>query len=534
MTQATMDRANASPPLPAHAPPADSGRGRTSRTVIVVVAVVALLLSGVARHLAMEQRARSAPMLAGGGRGATTSLSGMNSYALALLLGGLRGPLVMFLWPSSEMQKSERDLQDFDTKIEWIRLLQAEFDTVHIFQIWNKAYNISVQMANLGNKYTTILDALDYAQKVDGERPNNINMISAIAQIYFDKLGNSQEKQYYKRRIRAESLPHELRQKLSRDDPGWRRLELDPILDDHGNVLPEYLRPGRVQLSDERMGLHYDGSALQFLPQFGPYPYGLSPFGLGYNYYKRSQVLQEIGKQRHAQLSDLVIDSRPALSLKNWAEDEHRHARRQETAAADRKVPLDDEELDQASADLSPTTQFPPERLPLVREAIFGYGLSERLVKAAHAEYEQHTTRYPTNVGLYAQHRDSLSGVGRMSVADRLYLEAMIAADPAEAARLRKAAAEAYDAAIDAYAVVILRYYVSPVLVQELYPPGLTREAIEQQLNVTQRRQLLSLVLEAMRRGDNAENAEDVQEYMRGIARAETRLELLSGPAPAQ
>ena len=32
----------------------------------------------------------------------------MNSYALTLLLGGLRGPLVMFLWPSAEDQKSER------------------------------------------------------------------------------------------------------------------------------------------------------------------------------------------------------------------------------------------------------------------------------------------------------------------------------------------------------------------------------------------------------------------------------------------
>ena len=39
----------------------------------------------------------------------------MNSFALALLLGGLRGPLVMFLWTSSETQKTERNLEDFDT-----------------------------------------------------------------------------------------------------------------------------------------------------------------------------------------------------------------------------------------------------------------------------------------------------------------------------------------------------------------------------------------------------------------------------------
>ena len=67
-------------------------------------------------------------------------------------------------------QKIDRDLEDFDTKIEWIRLLQPEFDTVHIFQIWNKAYNISVLMASPANKYTTILDAVDYARSVDQEQ----------------------------------------------------------------------------------------------------------------------------------------------------------------------------------------------------------------------------------------------------------------------------------------------------------------------------------------------------------------------------
>ena len=532
MTEATLER----PPNTRRNGDRLDGPGGTMgprKAIIISVAIVALLLSGFARHVAMDQRRKTASAFGAGGQG-TASLSAMNSYALALLLGGLRGPLVMFLWPSSEMQKSERNLQDFDTKIEWIRLLQAEFDTVHIFQIWNKAYNISVQMANLGNKYTTILDALDYAHKVDSERPNNINMISAIAQIYFDKLGNSQEKQYYKRRIRAESLPHELRQKLSRDDPGWRRLELDPILDDQGNVLPQYLQPGRLRLTDERTGLTYDGSQLQFLPQFGPYPYGLSPFALGYNYYKRAQLLQEVGKQRHAQLSDLVVDSRPALSLKNWAEDEFRHARRQEIAAVGRKPPSDDELLDQASADVPPTAGVPTERQALAREAIFGYGLAQRLVQAAQQEYEQHTARYPTNVTLYAQHRDSLTGVARMSAADETYLKSILATDPGEADRLRKTAGEAYDAAIDAYAVVILRYYVNPQLVSELFPPGLTREAIEQRLTPTQRRQLLMLVLEAMRRGDNAENAEDVQEYMRAIGRAETRIELLGGAGPAR
>ena len=153
---------------------------KSARATIVAILIISLLAAGATRQWTDNLRAR-----AGGGdaalAGSGSSLSSMNSYALALLLGGLRGPLVMFLWPSSENQKTENNLESLDTKIEWIRLLQAEFDTVHIFQIWNKAYNISVQMASLSNKYATILDALDYAAEVDKSRPDNINIMNAIA-----------------------------------------------------------------------------------------------------------------------------------------------------------------------------------------------------------------------------------------------------------------------------------------------------------------------------------------------------------------
>src|SRR5438093_2920449 len=164
------------------------------RIATVLVLIIAIVGSGATRRWA--EAVRGEPIVAASSSG--RSLSGMNSYALALLLGGLRGPLVMFLWSSSETQKTENNLEDFDSKVEWIRLLQPEFDTVHIFQIWNKAYNISVKMTNVSNKYSTILDALDYAHNVDAEKPNDINIVSAIGGIYFDKFGNSAEKVYYR------------------------------------------------------------------------------------------------------------------------------------------------------------------------------------------------------------------------------------------------------------------------------------------------------------------------------------------------
>ena len=132
----------------------------------MIVSLIACGLSGGGRQIGNTRTPAHARVLADGG-----ALSGMNSYSLALMLGGLRGPLVMVLWSKVENQKIDRDLEDVDTMIEWIRLLQPEFDTVHIFQIWNKAYNISALMASTASKYTTILDAIDYARRVDAEKP---------------------------------------------------------------------------------------------------------------------------------------------------------------------------------------------------------------------------------------------------------------------------------------------------------------------------------------------------------------------------
>ncbi len=276
------------------------------RIGVVVLLVVALIAADWTRDQTIQEKAvlHSHSGLPGASATADTGVGTLPSYATALLLGGLRGPLVMILWMSSENQKQEHDLQDFDTKVEWIRLLQPEFDTVHLFQIWNKAYNISVQMASLRNKYTTILDAIDYGQKVETERPDDINIITAVAMIYGDKLGTSQEHVYYRHRVRRETqtlirveFPEsrtddfraaaaktlwnenespleavdqthtvrvvmepinaralqntfsgagityspETRRESTNNDPSWRRVRLDPMLDENGNVLPALL-----------------------------------------------------------------------------------------------------------------------------------------------------------------------------------------------------------------------------------------------------------------------------------------------------
>src|SRR3712207_6046297 len=112
-----------------------TGGGRAALAVMVGAALVAASLFRGATMRSSLYRQENNTFAA-----TDTSTKQFDSYTLGLLLGGLRGPLVMTLWSSSENQKGERNLEYINTKIELIRLLQPEFDSVHLFQIWNKAY----------------------------------------------------------------------------------------------------------------------------------------------------------------------------------------------------------------------------------------------------------------------------------------------------------------------------------------------------------------------------------------------------------
>ena len=562
--------------------------------VIVIVLIVALLGSAWLRSIVIGQR-RALDAARGQQTTSQANLSKLNSFALGLLLGGLKGPLVMALWTSSETQKNDKDLDDFDTKVDLIRLLQPEFDTVHLFQIWNKAYNISVQMANLPNKYTTILDALEYAFSVDRERPGNINIISAIGGIYFEKLGSSNEKVYFSPRLRDESrtdvdhyrvtfpatkraevlrearlagastwtliareLPDKpdtltisLRkdagdalkqrltdpavefveresQKIAREKSAGRRLEHETLLDDTGNILPRFLHPregGEPTYTDA------DGSALPYLKQFEPYPLGVSPLALGYNYFKRAQWLQENRGARHAQTSDRVVSSRPALALKKWSEEDWFDGRRGEIVLLNGTPPRDDEKLESIAADLPLTTVIPPS--PLREQTIYRYETSARIADAAVAEYHHHLALFPSDFTTYASHVESSQAQAQLVRGDAAYLK-LLQADPADRSDLIAQAIDHYQKAANLFTRHIFRFYMADELVPDVLPRdqrGLTRVDVENPARLRDEELPLALFKLRARHLQASQgaigNEEEFDEYFAMIARAQKRLQYL-------
>jgi hypothetical protein len=551
-----------------------------NRLPIIAVLLLSLVSAGFARQWASIQRSRG---VGAAHASSAAKLGQMNSYALALLLGGLRGPLVMFLWPSAETQKQEKNLQDFDTKIEWIRMLQAEFDTVHIFQIWNKAYNISVQMSNLSNKYRTILDAIDYAERVDRERPGNINILTAIGGIYFDKLGGSAEKWYYREHVREESmarqdmvritLPQSKREELKklaldaglpgrklnlvgddRDGEIWvtvpkavadkikqklngpemkyadrpRRSDSDyhgqlrPRLDAGGSILPEFLAARTPRPPDKPAGEWNDGSELQYLKDYQPFPYGIPPYALGYAYYKRAQVLQSVNQQKHAQLGDSVIDSRPALSLKSWAEDEWERACRAELEAFGKPTAGERPALQAPTASIKLTDA--PEHKPPIEEAIFEYGRAATISQHSIAEYERHLKNDSVNITTYLSHIDEARAMGFLCGGNRDYLSALN--DPARRIELAKSAADLYRAALRQYRIIVLTYYTNDELAQKVYPKDLTRATVAQKnLSDEQLGELIQKVRAALPSDlTTYENGDELREMLSYIDRIQQRL----------
>jgi hypothetical protein len=530
MTTMTSNDPHLSVRRPAPQPPkpgADRSRARVLSGVVVIVAfVVSLVLQNVtlSRHRQLVANT-----------GSEANVSNLNSSSLALLLGGLRGPLVMMLWTSSESQKQEKDLEDFDSKIELIRLLQPEFDSVHIFQMWNKAYNISVQMANKANKYATIVDALEYGYKINQQHPNDINIVSQIGQLFFDKLGSSQEQHYYIDRVCRESFP-DVRvtlpanaiptleaalaktnieparrltlvqqaqrngsiviDKLSADivqstlnGPGvkyeeartqafnenGRRVRLDPILDLNGRLT--VAAAGDPGINPDSL----NAPILAWLRKFEPFPTGVSPLAIGNAYYKRSQILKDELHQKHLQLSDLVVDNRPAISTKNWAENEWGAGRRAEMAALGKEIPASNNYAEERERTELPTAVVPP-TAPVTnpdaaREAIAHYDLVTRIAKISLQEFQRHARNYPAAIGQFRGYRQQIDAMVAICQADHDYLAAMIL-PPGDTGRtaLLESAAKLYRTAMLDYEAESLEHDMPDSLVLPKLPPGVSLE----------------------------------------------------------
>jgi len=253
----------------------------------------------------------------------------------------------------------------------------------------------------------------------------------------------------------------------------------------------------------------------------------VSTFALAYNYSKRAQIIMRVDKQSPLQVSDGVIDSRPALELKSWAEDEWERGRAAEIEAFGLAVPAERLDMEFPTATLPPDlAKVQGKRRDAADEAVYSYDRAVRLAADANAEYARHMAdpKYFDRAATYRSHVASLEAMAKLAAADRDYLKAALlpAGDPQREKLLADSLRE-YQDAIGAYQLVILRFFVTEEFAKEHFGENLTRATVVDQPRAVQDR-VMQRVREALAKSPPLGSEDDVSEYERYIARSEARM----------
>jgi hypothetical protein len=125
---------------------------------------------------------------------------------LTVLPGGLRAPILGWLWIEAEDLKIQGRNHDALQKTQLICALQPYFSGAWAFQAWNMAYNISVQYHTGEHRWLWVYNGIKLLR--DQGIPNNpwsISLYEQLAWTYFHKVGQFLDDfhEFYKRRWAA-------------------------------------------------------------------------------------------------------------------------------------------------------------------------------------------------------------------------------------------------------------------------------------------------------------------------------------------
>jgi hypothetical protein len=151
-----------------------------------------------------------------------------SSSSSVLILAG-RGVYVAYLWHSAIDKQKRNDFHKMDELIRRVTKLQPHFITPWIFQSWNIAYNVSVEMQGSGDMYYYIARGIDLLAegerrqgRVDpatGQRLGSPDMRYQIAFYYQNKFGVSDTVEVLRCLFQVSCIPPDER-RTGRDEGG--------------------------------------------------------------------------------------------------------------------------------------------------------------------------------------------------------------------------------------------------------------------------------------------------------------------------
>ena len=310
-----------------------------------------------------------------------------------------------------------------------------------------------------------------------------------------------------------------------------RRIRLDPMLDPEGNLLPSMITPINPRPANLPADAQWnDGSQLQYLKPFAPFKYGVTPVAIGWNYAKRCQVLRDVTHQRHLQLSDAVMDNRPAIDAKLWGEGEWEMGRRMEALALGKEIPKADNidvaraAVEGLTADIAPQT--PVTNRADAEEAIYDYDMVVKISATAIQEFNRHKLHYLGND--FRNNRDSVDAMSALCAADADYLRIMLLAesDPTRASLLKRTIDE-YTNAMLLWEKMMLAHYTSDGVANAVFPAWhVTRDTVDT-LPPDKIHKLVFVVQQFVQQNPRFDTEADRFEAERSFGRAYKRLQKL-------
>ncbi len=126
---------------------------------------------------------------------------------LRVVPGGLRAPLVSYLWLRAQTLKNKGRYFDAKQLADLICTLQPKFESVWRFHAWNMAWNISVATHTAEERWVWITNGMKLLrERALPTNPKSVMLHSEMAWIFFSKIGGNTDENHreYKRRWAAE------------------------------------------------------------------------------------------------------------------------------------------------------------------------------------------------------------------------------------------------------------------------------------------------------------------------------------------
>ncbi|TWU25829.1 hypothetical protein [Bythopirellula polymerisocia] len=121
---------------------------------------------------------------------------------------GLRGIAVSILWNKANDYKKREDWTNFRATLEQLAKLQPYFISFWKYQAWNLAYNVSVELDDVRDRYSYVTRGIDFLKEGTKYNQFNPHLISELGWFIGNKIGRADERVEYRRLFKADDDFH--------------------------------------------------------------------------------------------------------------------------------------------------------------------------------------------------------------------------------------------------------------------------------------------------------------------------------------